>query len=98
MDTRPGYVYILRCSDTTLYTGMTNNLKRRLSQHARGKGARYTRSRLPFKLVYVQRCRDRRAALRREWYIKHRMTKAEKEALVAEWLQKQERDSHVVKR
>ena len=46
------YVYVLECSDGTLYTGYTNNLKRRLDVHNSGKGAKYTRARLPCKLVY----------------------------------------------
>ncbi len=75
-------VYILRCRDGSLYTGATDDLRRRLERHAAGKGARYTRSRLPVKLVYEERAGDRGAALRREAALK-RLTRAEKLALVA---------------
>ena len=47
------YVYILSCSDNTLYTGWTNDLERRINVHSSGKGAKYTRGRLPVKLVYL---------------------------------------------
>jgi len=75
-------VYILRCRDGSLYTGATNDLARRLSRHAEGTGARYTRSRLPIRLIYDEPARDRGAALRREAALK-RLTRAEKLALVA---------------
>ena len=61
-----GYlVYILRCGDGTLYTGCTNDLPRRLQAHQSGRGAKYTRSRLPVELVYQEAVPDRSAALRR---------------------------------
>jgi putative endonuclease len=63
-------VYILRCGDGTLYTGATNDLDNRIDRHARGKGAAYTRSRLPVALVYSERAVDRSAALRREAALK----------------------------
>ena len=63
-------VYVLRCGDGTLYTGATNDLDRRLARHGAGRGSRYTRSRLPVKLVHQERCRDKGAALRREAAIK----------------------------
>ncbi len=75
-------VYILRCRDGSLYTGCTNDLAARLRQHAAGKGARYTRSRLPVNLVHVERAGNRSAALRREAQVK-RLTRAEKLALIA---------------
>ena len=66
-----GYlVYILRCGDGTLYTGCTNDLPRRLQAHQSGRGAKYTRSRLPVELVYQEAVPDRSAALRREAAIK----------------------------
>ena len=74
-------VYVLRCGDGTLYTGATNDLERRVAQHASGKGARYTRSRLPVRLVYDERAEGHGAALRREAALK-RLTRAEKLALV----------------
>jgi putative endonuclease len=75
-------VYVLRCRDGTLYTGATVDLARRLARHASGKGARYTRSRLPVELVYQERARSRGAALSREAELK-RMTRARKLALLA---------------
>lgn len=63
-------VYILRCGDGSLYTGMTNDLRHRLAVHRAGKGGAYTRSRLPVRLVYSERRASRGAALRREAEIK----------------------------
>lgn len=60
------FVYLLRCSDGTLYTGTTNDLRRRVQQHNAGKGARYTAGRRPVALVYVENCASRSEALRRE--------------------------------
>lgn len=76
--------YLLRCRDGTLYAGATNDLAARLARHASGKGARYTRSRLPVELVYAVRVRDRGAALRREAALK-RLDRPAKLALVAAW-------------
>ena len=64
------WVYILRCADGTLYTGITDNLPRRLAAHNGGKGAKYTRGRGPVVLVHQESCPDRSAALRRERAIK----------------------------
>lgn len=64
------HVYILRCADGTLYTGCTNDLERRLKTHNAGKGAKYTRARLPVELVYAEEAPDRSQALRREAAIK----------------------------
>jgi putative endonuclease len=74
-------VYVLRCGDGTLYTGATCDLTRRLGQHRAGRGARYTRARLPVALLWSERARDRGAALRREAAVK-RLTRAEKLRLV----------------
>lgn len=76
------FVYLLRCGDGTLYTGSTNDLAGRLTAHQRGKGAKYTRSRLPVELVYWEDLPDRSAALRREAAVK-KLTRAEKLVLVA---------------
>ena len=73
-------VYVLRCADGTLYTGVTNDLDRRLRAHASGRASRYTRSRLPVLVVYTEKARGRGAALRREIAIK-RMSRAGKLAL-----------------
>ena len=63
-------VYMLRCSDGSLYTGITNDLPKRLKAHAAGKASRYTRSRLPVKLAYSEPQRSKSAALKREAAIK----------------------------
>ena len=59
------YVYILRCGDGTLYTGMTDDVQRRLDAHRTGKGAKYTRGRGPLELAYTEEQPDKSAALRR---------------------------------
>ena len=63
-------VYIVKCSDKTFYTGITNNIKLRLETHNLGKGAKYTKSRLPVILVYLEPVDDKSSALRREIEIK----------------------------
>ena len=75
------YVYILRCADNTLYCGWTNDLDARLATHNSGKGAKYTRARLPVELVYFEEYDDKHEAMSREWQIK-RMNKADKMKLV----------------
>ncbi len=72
---------MLRCRDGTLYTGATNDLERRLATHGRGKGAAYTRSRLPVTLVWSEPAGDRGAALRREAALK-RLSRSEKLRLI----------------
>lgn len=78
------YVYMLRCGDDTLYTGVTDDVERRLAAHRAGKGAKYTRGRGPLELVYVEEVLDKSAALRREIAIKN-LTRREKDALRAGW-------------
>ncbi len=63
-------VYILRCSDGTLYTGITNDLDKRIETHSSGQGSKYTRSRLPVELVYHEQAENRSEATRRELEIK----------------------------
>ena len=75
-------VYMLECADKSLYTGITTNLERRLAEHAAGKGAKYTRGRGPFRLVYSETCTDRAEATRRETAIKL-MNKTKKRLLVS---------------
>ena len=60
------YTYILRCSDDTLYTGWTNDLSKRLKTHNAGKGARYTRGRLPVKLIYYETFATKKEAMQRD--------------------------------
>ena len=74
-------VYILRCADNTLYTGVATDLDARLAVHNAGKGAKYTRGRLPVKLVYRESVRGRSAALKREHAIK-RLPRAAKRRLI----------------
>ena len=76
------FVYLLRCGDGTLYAGSTNDLAGRVGTHQRGKGAKYTRSRLPVELAYWEELPDRSAALRREAAVK-KLTRREKLALIA---------------
>lgn len=74
-------VYLLRCGDGSLYTGITNDLARRLAAHRAGKASAYTRSRRPLRLVYREPAPDRGAALRREAAIK-RLTRSAKLELI----------------
>ncbi len=75
-------VYMLECADGSLYTGCTNDLKKRVATHNAGKGARYTRSRLPVKVVWSVRVKDRSAALSREYRVKQ-LTRAEKLKMIS---------------
>ena len=77
------YTYILRCRDGSLYTGWTNNLEKRLNCHNAGKGAKYTKARLPVELAYFETFQTKKEAMQREWEIK-KMTKKEKIALIEE--------------
>ena len=71
------WLYMLRCADGTLYTGITTDVERRLAEHNSGKGAKYTRSRRPVEVVYREPCPDKSAALRREIAVK-RLSRAHK--------------------
>ena len=75
------FVYILLCADDTLYTGYTTNLENRIKKHNLKLGAKYTRSRLPVKLVYFETFADKSMALKREIQIK-KLTRIEKLALL----------------
>ena len=76
-------VYILKCADCTLYTGITNDLESRLASHNSGKGAKYTSSRIPVEIVYTEKCGDKSSALKRELEIK-RMSRESKLKMIAE--------------
>lgn len=75
------YVYILRCADGTLYTGITTDVERRMAVHNSGKGAKYTRGRLPVEVVYREKQPDKGAALSRELAIK-KLTRVQKMELI----------------
>lgn len=77
---RSAFVYLLRCSDGTIYAGWTLDVARRVKTHQQGRGARYTRARRPVTLIYQERLPSRRAAMRREHAIKN-MPRARKLAL-----------------
>lgn len=79
------YCYILKCADGSLYTGWSTDPQRRLAQHNAGKGSRYTRSRRPVALVYIEELPDRSAAMRREAGIKQ-LQHSQKQALVEKFL------------
>lgn len=78
------YVYMLRCGDDTLYTGVTDDVEKRLAVHRAGKGAKYTRGRGPLELVYCEEQPDKSAALRREIAIK-RLSRKKKLELCAKY-------------
>ena len=80
------YVYMLRCSDGTYYTGWTTDLDKRLRVHNTGKGAKYTRARLPVELAYHLMVEDKSNALKEEYRIKH-LSRKEKELLVQGYVQ-----------
>ena len=75
------FVYIVRCADGSLYTGITKDVKRRCQQHNAGTASRYTRSRRPVRLVYQETCPSQSSALKREAAIKA-MTRREKLAMI----------------
>ena len=77
------YVYIVICSDETLYTGIATELERRIEEHNNSdKGAKYTRVRRPVKLVYSEEYPNRSAASKREYMIKKKMNRAQKLSLI----------------
>lgn len=75
------YTYILKCKDGTYYTGWTNNLEKRLKDHNEGRGAKYTKTRLPVSLIYYEEFQTKEEAMSREYAIKH-MTRKEKEKIM----------------
>ena len=77
------FAYLLQCADGTLYGGYTTDLQKRLATHNSGKGAKYTRSRLPVELVYWEECPTKEAAMSREWQLKH-LTREKKLELIAQ--------------
>ena len=87
------FVYILRCADDTLYTGITNDLTRRLEKHNAGTASRYTRSRLPVALVYQEVQASRSDALKRELAIKA-LSRRQKEELIQGMAPQLNKSSH----
>ncbi len=80
------YVYIIECADGTLYTGIATDLQRRLEEHnSSDKGAKYTRSRRPVRLVYNEVFPDRSSASKREYAIKKKMNRQEKLKLIEKY-------------
>ena len=77
----PQFVYLLKCKDNTFYCGYTNNLEKRIEIHNLGKGSKYTRARLPVKLIYVEEQPSKSSALKREYRIKQ-LSRKEKEELI----------------
>ena len=77
------HLYIVRCKDGTLYTGITTDVEKRLEVHRSGKGAKYTRGRGPLELVYTEICEDHSHALKRELEIKA-LPREKKEQWIAE--------------
>ncbi len=75
------WTYILECADGTYYCGWTNDLEKRLAAHNAGKGAKYTRTRLPVRLAYREEHATKEEAMSREWHIKQ-LSRAQKEDLV----------------
>ena len=80
------FTYMVLCSDNTLYTGYTDNLKRRMEAHNSGKGAKYTKARLPVELVYWEKHATKQKAMQHEYAIKQ-LTRAQKLKLLPEDVQ-----------
>ncbi len=78
------YTYIVQCSDGSLYTGWTNNIEKRINDHNSGRGAKYTKSRLPVVLAYYEEFKTKEEAMRREWEIKQLDRKAKLELISRE--------------
>lgn len=81
------YVYFLRCSDNTIYCGYTTDLDKRVKAHNDGKGAKYTKARMPVKLVYYEEYDTKQEAQSREWHIHHdkEFTRDRKEQMIKEF-------------
>lgn len=85
-------VYILRCSDNSLYTGYTNDLENRLQMHNEGKGAKYTRGRGPFQVMFLEKFPEKESAMKREYEIKQ-LTRKGKFQLIRDWLKEVKHDA-----
>ncbi|XCP85483.1 GIY-YIG nuclease family protein [Roseburia hominis] len=78
------YTYIVKCSDGSLYTGWTNDIEKRIAAHNSGKGAKYTKTRRPVELVYLEKFATKEEAMKREFAIKQ-LSRAKKVELVLTW-------------
>lgn len=85
------YTYIVECRDKTLYTGWTNDLTKRMEAHNQGKGAKYTKPRLPVVLKYYESFETKQEAMRREYEIKQ-LKREEKWKLIQEFQEKEKRE------
>lgn len=83
------HLYILRCGDGTFYTGITTDVEKRFQAHQSGKGAKYTRGRVPLELVYREECDTHSHALKREWEVKQ-LRREEKQSLIARYAEEKE--------
>ena len=83
---QPWFLYILECGDKTLYTGISNNVEKRFKNHCAGKGARYTKTHLPLKLMYVEKCKNRHDAILREIVVK-KLSRLKKLMLISQSLE-----------
>ncbi|WP_026495017.1 GIY-YIG nuclease family protein [Butyrivibrio sp. WCD3002] len=84
---KKAYTYLVECSDGSLYCGWTNDLDKRISDHNAGKGAKYTKPRLPVKLVYFEAFDTKEEAMSREWHIKQ-MSREKKMKLISDFSRK----------
>lgn len=78
------FVYIVECADGTLYTGISNEVEKRVADHNNGRGAKYTRGRRPVVLKYIEKTDSKSEALKKEYEIKH-LSKKDKEGLFADF-------------
>lgn len=88
MTDKEAYMYVLECADGTLYTGYTTDLENRLKKHNAGKGAKYTRARLPVKLLYSEAFPNKQEAMSAEALFKKRKTRQQKFDYIKEHLAK----------
>jgi putative endonuclease len=77
------YLYVLKCADGSLYTGVTNNIEKRMGDHKNGVGSKYVRSRLPFELLYQEEFESKQEAMKREFAVKKLSRKQKLELLHA---------------
>lgn len=96
MTTKKAYMYVLECADKTLYTGYTTDLQKRLATHNAGKGAKYTRYRLPVSLLYYEVFDSKEAAMSAEALFKKRKTRSQKLAYIATHQKEKEKSLRLI--